>query len=84
MERGGMAGAVFNAAKEIALDGFIGGHIKFTQMADIVADVLDTANRDGGALNASHIDATMTLDNVREVNHLARKAAQAAIKNRAG
>jgi 1-deoxy-D-xylulose-5-phosphate reductoisomerase len=84
MKRGGMAGAVFNAAKEIALDGFIGGHINFTQMADIVADVLDVANGDQGALNSGHIDATMTLENVGKVDHLARKAAQSAIQNRAG
>lgn len=79
MQAGGMTGAVFNAAKESALDGFIAGQINFTQMADVVAEVLDhVAAADG------HIAATMTLDNVREVDHLARKAAQAAIHKRAG
>lgn len=33
MAAGGMAGAVFNAAKEQALDDFIGGRIGFTEMA---------------------------------------------------
>jgi 1-deoxy-D-xylulose-5-phosphate reductoisomerase len=84
MERGGMAGAVFNAAKETALDGFIAGQINFSQMADIVAEVLETASGDSGALNAGHIDATMTLDNVHEVDHLARKAARTVIQKRAG
>jgi 1-deoxy-D-xylulose-5-phosphate reductoisomerase len=79
MQSGGMTGAVFNAAKESALDGFIAGQINFTQMADVVAEVLDhVAAADG------QIAATMTLDNVREVDHLARKAAQAAIHKRAG
>jgi 1-deoxy-D-xylulose-5-phosphate reductoisomerase len=77
MARGGLSGAVFNAAKETALDGFIAGHLKFTQMADIVSQTLDEVDAAGG-----HIDATMTLDNVRQVDHLAREAARAAIKAR--
>ncbi|MCX7565330.1 1-deoxy-D-xylulose-5-phosphate reductoisomerase [Sulfitobacter sp. F26169L] len=79
MARGGLAGAVFNAAKETALDGFIAGHLKFTQMSDVVAQTLEVMDSHGG-----HIDATMTLDNVLETDHLARKAANAAIKKRAG
>jgi len=79
MARGGLAGAVFNAAKEIALDGFIAGHLKFTQMSDVVAQTLDVMDAQGG-----HIDATMSLDNVLETDHLARKAAQAVIEKRAG
>ncbi|MGB5863038.1 MAG: 1-deoxy-D-xylulose-5-phosphate reductoisomerase [Sulfitobacter sp.] len=79
MARGGLAGAVFNAAKETALDGFIAGHLKFTQMSDVVSQTLDEIDAQGG-----HIDATMTLDNVLETDHLARKVAQAAIEKRAG
>ncbi|MEP5731914.1 MAG: 1-deoxy-D-xylulose-5-phosphate reductoisomerase [Sulfitobacter sp.] len=79
MQAGGMMGAVFNAAKEIALDGFIAGHINFTQMADVVEDTLTGMNRANG-----HIDATMTLDNVLQVDHLARSAAGSAIQKRAG
>jgi 1-deoxy-D-xylulose-5-phosphate reductoisomerase len=78
MARGGLAGAVFNAAKETALDGFIEGHLKFTQMSDVVAQTLDEMDARGG-----HIDATMTLDNVYQTDHLARKAAKAAIEQRA-
>ncbi len=78
MARGGLAGAVFNAAKETALDGFIEGHIKFTQMSDVVAQTLDQMDARGG-----HIDDTMTLDNVHQIDHLARKTAKAAIEKRA-
>ncbi|MEP3677082.1 1-deoxy-D-xylulose-5-phosphate reductoisomerase [Sulfitobacter sp.] len=79
MARGGLAGAVFNAAKETALDGFIAGHLKFTQMADVVSQCLEHMEAAG-----SHIDATMTLDNVLQTDHLARKAAQAVITGKAG
>ncbi len=74
MARGGLAGAVFNAAKETALDGFIGGHLKFTQMSDVVSRTLEQMDASGG-----HIDATMTLDNVLETDQMARKAAWDAI-----
>ena len=79
MARGGLAGAVFNAAKETALDGFIAGHLKFTDMSDVVAQTLEQIDAADG-----HIDATMTLDNVLETDHLARKVAWSAIKRRAG
>lgn len=79
MARGGLSGAVFNAAKETALDGFIAGILRFTQMSDVVAETLEKIETLGG-----HIDATMTLDNVREIDHLARKVAQDTITNRAG
>ncbi|WP_298918043.1 1-deoxy-D-xylulose-5-phosphate reductoisomerase [uncultured Roseobacter sp.] len=79
METGKLAGAVFNAAKETALDAFIAGQIGFTQMAEVVEDVLDTMTTASG-----HIDATMTLDNVAEVDHVARQTATRALQKRAG
>jgi 1-deoxy-D-xylulose-5-phosphate reductoisomerase len=79
MARGGMAGAVFNAAKEVALDGFIGGKLRFPQMAEIVEDTMETLFPDNGV-----IDAAITLDNVAQVDHLARQAAWAAITKRTG
>ena len=79
MARGGLAGAVFNAAKETALDGFISGALKFTEMAEIVDQTLSNMDSKGG-----HIDDTMTLDNVLHVDHLAREIAQHLIKQRAG
>jgi 1-deoxy-D-xylulose-5-phosphate reductoisomerase len=77
MARGGLAGAVFNAAKETALDGFIAGHLKFTEMSDVVAQTLEELDAHGG-----HIDATMTLDNVLYTDQMARKAARLAINSR--
>lgn len=41
MRSGGAAGAVFNAAKEIALDHFIARNISFLDMAPVVEDTLD-------------------------------------------
>ncbi|HBM40775.1 MAG TPA: 1-deoxy-D-xylulose-5-phosphate reductoisomerase [Sulfitobacter sp.] len=79
MARGGMAGAVFNAAKEVALDGFIGGKLRFPQMAEIVENTMEALFPDNGV-----IDAAITLDNVAQVDHLARQAAWAAITKRAG
>ena len=74
MARGGLAGAIFNAAKETALDGFISDTLKFTQMAQVVDQTLSQMDAVGG-----HIDDKMTLDNVLHVDHLARKTAQQII-----
>lgn len=77
MERGGLAGAVFNAAKETALDGFIAGDLSFPGMAEVVDDVLNRTD-------PSHIDAPMTLDNVSAADHISRQVARNAIEQRAG
>ncbi|WP_428925136.1 1-deoxy-D-xylulose-5-phosphate reductoisomerase [Marinibacterium sp. SX1] len=79
MQRGGMAGAVFNAAKEQALDAFIAGQIGFTVMAEIVEEVMARLDRDAGL-----IDAPMTLDNVTRTDHLARQCARNVMAERAG
>lgn len=67
MERGGLAGAVFNAAKERALDAFIDGRIGFLDMAEMVKRVLAEIDAESGL-----IDAAMTLDNVTHTDHLTR------------
>lgn len=67
MEEGGLSGAVFNAAKERALDGFIAGDIGFLDMSQVVSLTLDKMSSDSGLQNA-HI----TLDNVLETDRLAR------------
>ncbi len=67
MARGGLSGAVFNAAKERALDAFIAGRIGFLDMAGVVEQVLDRFEAQAGL-----IDAAMTLDNVVQTDHLAR------------
>ena len=71
MAAGGMAGAVFNAAKEIALDHFITGHLRFLQMAEVVETTLDAISRDCGLGNAPQ-----TLENVLEMDQLARDRAE--------
>jgi len=70
MAAGGLSGAVFNAAKERALDGFIAGRIGFLQMADVVEAALAQMSSDG-----CHIDAEITLDNVHKTDQIARETA---------
>ncbi|RDD72318.1 1-deoxy-D-xylulose-5-phosphate reductoisomerase [Paracoccus versutus] len=48
IEAGGAAGAVLNAAKEQALDDFIAGRIRFTDMAPAVEHALALAAREAG------------------------------------
>ncbi|MCF6429290.1 1-deoxy-D-xylulose-5-phosphate reductoisomerase [Leisingera sp. MMG026] len=79
MDRGGMMGAAFNGAKEQALDDFIAGRIRFTDMSAVTETALErmSAERD-------LIDAAMTLDNVTRVDHLARQQAARAAEERIG
>jgi 1-deoxy-D-xylulose-5-phosphate reductoisomerase len=70
METRGLSGAAFNAAKEVALDGFIAGRLRFLQMAAVVEDVLDLVSRDCGLANA-----VPALEEVQAMDHLARQAA---------
>ena len=74
MKEGGLSGAVFNAAKERALDGFIAGEIGFLDMSRVVEATLDKMSSNDGLQNAS-----ITLDNVLETDRLARIRAGEAI-----
>ena len=67
----GHAGAAFNAAKEIALDEFIAGHIGFLDMARLVERVLDRLSPDSG-LTAP----ISSLETVQAMDHLARQVAR--------
>ncbi len=67
MEQGGLSGAVFNAAKERALDGFIDGRIGFVTMASVVERVMDNMSSDISPQNA-----TLTLEDIEQADHLAR------------
>jgi 1-deoxy-D-xylulose-5-phosphate reductoisomerase len=71
MQAGGMAGAVFNAAKEVALDQFIAGQIGFMQMAHLVNATLARLSADPqlGKVASS-------LDDVLAIDHLARVTAR--------
>ena len=71
MQAGGLAGAVFNAAKEVALDQFIAGQIGFMQMAHLVNATLGRLSADPqlGKVASS-------LDDVLAIDHLARVTAR--------
>ena len=72
----GLAGAVFNAAKEIALDLFIAGRIGFLDMGHLVDDTLGMLSGEVSLGNAAQ-----TLEDVQGADHLARiRAHEAAQK----
>ena len=74
MEEGGLAGAVFNAAKEKALDAFIAHKIGFLDMANLVEETLiQLVTKDG--LNKDE----MSLDTVANADRLAREFGQKLI-----
>ncbi|MEM7722777.1 MAG: 1-deoxy-D-xylulose-5-phosphate reductoisomerase [Pseudomonadota bacterium] len=75
METGGKSGAVFNAAKEIALDGFIAGRIGFMDMAGVVESTLDAISSEIRLTNSMS-----SLEEVLQVDHMARKTAWAQIE----
>jgi 1-deoxy-D-xylulose-5-phosphate reductoisomerase len=78
MAQGGLSGAAFNAAKEVALDGFIAGRIGFVQMAEVVEETLTRLWSEPG-----RIDAPFALDNVLSLDAYARDAAGQVITERA-
>ncbi|MCF3974127.1 1-deoxy-D-xylulose-5-phosphate reductoisomerase [Paracoccus salsus] len=63
MAAGGMAGAVFNAAKEQALDDFIAGRIRFTQMSPQVESTLAClAGQSGFAAEPADLETVLHWD----------------------
>ena len=62
-----MSGAVFTAAKEAALDAFIGGRCRFTDMAGLVEAALDHHISETGAKKPE-----ISLDNIEMADILAR------------
>ncbi|WP_415183222.1 1-deoxy-D-xylulose-5-phosphate reductoisomerase [Phaeovulum sp.] len=74
MEAGGLAGAVFNAAKEAALDGFIAGRIGFLRMAALVEEVLSQMSSRQRLGNAA-----LSLDNVLGIDGETRVVARGLI-----
>ncbi|MFX0544395.1 1-deoxy-D-xylulose-5-phosphate reductoisomerase [Roseovarius sp. S1116L3] len=70
MRAGGHAGAVFNAAKERALDHFIAGRTGFLQMSDLVARALDEV---GGSQGFAKGCDEITLESVGRWDHLTRQ-----------
>jgi 1-deoxy-D-xylulose-5-phosphate reductoisomerase len=74
MNRGGLQGAILNAAKEVALEAFIEGRAAFLQMADIAENVMDAMV---SAAPAS------SMDDVFEVDGEARRLAGSIIERSA-
>lgn len=73
----GTAGAVFNAAKEIALDHFLAGEIGFSDMAAVVEDTLDKVSAETRLGKAAD-----TLEEVQAADHLARRHATNFVERR--
>jgi 1-deoxy-D-xylulose-5-phosphate reductoisomerase len=71
MTRGGLQGAVLNAAKEVALEAFIEGRSGFLQMADITEGVMDTM---------LSVPPASSMDDVFAVDAEARRLAGSAIE----
>jgi 1-deoxy-D-xylulose-5-phosphate reductoisomerase len=63
---GGTAPAVFNAANEIAVDGFLRHTLKFTEIADIIQSTLDSVSLVGHA----------ELDDILSADRMARQLAR--------
>ena len=59
---GGLTGAVFNGAKEAALDAFLAGRIGFLDMARLVEHVLGELATDAAATGSYGLDDVLTLD----------------------
>jgi 1-deoxy-D-xylulose-5-phosphate reductoisomerase len=76
MAAGGLSGAVFNAAKEVALDAVLDRRIRFTDMAPVVEETL--ARMPEAAAAAAGFD----LDLVMQADHMARVRAAEAIEGR--
>lgn len=76
MQMRGLSGAAFNAAKEIALDGFIAGELPFLAMAEVVETTLSQLSRQNSLQNAAS-----SLEDVIDMDHLARQTAASAVKS---
>ena len=70
LEAGGAAPIVLNAANEIAVAGFLAGHARFPDIADIVQQ----------ALNEASYDAPSSISDVLEIDRVTRERASATMK----
>ena len=75
MDIGGLSGAVYNAAKEVALDAFIDRKIGFLMMADVVRGVLE-AVFDGPNMPLSE----PSLENILQMDKVGRLEAETKIQ----
>ena len=70
IEYGGLAGAAFNAAKEEALDNFLGQKLGFLGMSDVVRATMDELT------SKNQLSAEVELDAVMEIDSRARSIAK--------
>lgn len=70
LERGGLQGAVMNAAEEVAFQAFVDGRIGFLSMADIAERVMD---------QLSHLPPASSMDDVFAADEGARRVAAGLI-----
>ncbi|MCC5962833.1 MAG: 1-deoxy-D-xylulose-5-phosphate reductoisomerase [Rhodobacteraceae bacterium] len=71
MEIRGHAGAAFNAAKEVALDAFIDGRLRFADMARLVERTIDHLSA-----QSCLADPVVALETVEAMDHMARDRAR--------
>ena len=68
--------AIYNAANEVAVDAFVGGRVRFPEIVDIVAEVLDGAS--------DFAEAPADVQSVIRTEDRARERARAAVARAAG
>ena len=75
LELGGVAGAVYNASKEVALDAFMARQIGFLNMAEVVERTLHRLFARSCELNKDQ-----NLDNILHADHMGRKIGREEIQ----
>ncbi|MGB1154188.1 MAG: 1-deoxy-D-xylulose-5-phosphate reductoisomerase [Paracoccaceae bacterium] len=68
LELGGVAGAVYNASKEVALDAFMARQIGFLNMAEVVERTLHRL-----FARSCELDKNQNLENILYADHMGRK-----------
>ena len=75
LELGGVAGAVYNASKEVALDAFLARQIGFLNMAEVVERTLQRL-----FARACELNKDQNLDNILHADHVGRKIGREEIQ----
>ena len=73
LKTGAAAPTILNAANEVAVAAFLGGHIGFLEIARIVEKVLDQSNATGVT--------PANLDEIYEIDRIARVKAEDFVQN---
>jgi len=75
LELGGVAGAVYNASKEVALDAFMARQIGFLNMAEVVERTMHRL-----FARACELNNDQNLDNILHADHMGRKIGREEIQ----